>query len=175
MRSIRVPVLGLFFVFCLSSTCSVEAGLCDIPSVGDVVCWFVVSKGKEVGYITMVRAHAVAPLDMKLFEQANDAEQVAMMEAYINQYLITDGFIAWDLGLLGCTVEGIHYDCLKQMDNPGFTEGMVQHEMARRLVAKVRKMNFIKRHWGKLLIGAGVGAVAMAAGGLFMLNQFIYH
>ncbi len=102
--------------------------------------------------------------DMEAFEQQTDGGQIVVMHEFITQYLITDGYIAWELGLLKCTVQNIHREC-----------GDDTQEMARRLVAKVRKMNFIKHHWGKLLVGAGVGAAAVAAIGLCALNQFINH
>jgi hypothetical protein len=179
VKSIRKSILGLLFVSCFSLTCDAHGNMLESARqmAREVIKRFLFSQAKQAAkeafYKTMIKTYVVSRFDMKRFDQLDESQQIVLMKRYIEQFkllgfvkklAITDGFIAWDLGLLNCTVKNIHKECGKNTE-----------EMARRLAAKVRRVNFLKHHWGKLLVGVGVGSAVLTAGVLYELDQFIYH
>lgn len=163
MTSVRVFLLGPLLVFGIFSGSFSQAKVPGFVKkmAKNYVCEQIREFCRDVCYSHGLALSpfgiALNPFDMDRFDQQSEADQVVMMDQFISQLGITDDFIAWHLRLYKSTVVAVEKEC-----------GGKNRAMAERLATRVRRINFFRNNWGKMLVGAGVGVVAVT---VILLNN----
>lgn len=164
MKSVRLSILGLLFGAAALGSGSAEARLPEAVRtvIKKIAKKYVYAEFREYFYDEVKGSGLVGNFNMQKFDEATEPEQIAMVEELITQFVITDDFIAWNLRLNKTTVTKIREECAGDY-----------HKMAEKLAARVRRINFFKNNWGKILVVTGVGLTAATAGLFYYLNNVL--